>query len=66
MFVTELQPDTLNIQPLKFGMPVEVLIPTIDVAHTVHYATGYVFQQVQPASPWRRTWLTTRKWFLKW
>lgn len=48
VFVTELQPDTLNLQQLKFGMPVEVLIPTVDVAHTVHYATGYVFQQVQP------------------
>ena len=33
---------------LKFGMPVEVLIPTVDVAHTVHYATGYMFEQVQP------------------
>ena len=44
----QLQPDTLNVQTLKFGMPVEVLTPTIDVAHTVHYATGYMFQQVQP------------------
>ena len=48
VFVTELQPDTLNIQTLKFGMPVEVLTPTVDIAHTVHYATGYMFQQVQP------------------
>ena len=48
VFVTELQPDTLNIQTLKFGMPVEVLTPTIDVAHTVHYATGYMFKEVQP------------------
>ena len=46
--MTELQPDTLNIQTLKFGMPVEVLTPTIDIAHTVHYATGYMFKQVQP------------------
>ena len=46
--MTELQPDTLNVQQLKFGMPVEVLTPTIDVAHTVHYATGYMFKQVQP------------------
>ena len=29
-------------------MPIEVLTPTIDVAHTVHYATGYMFKQVQP------------------
>ena len=48
VFVTELQPDTLNVQVLKFGMPIEVLTPTIDVAHTVHYATGYMFKQVQP------------------
>jgi len=48
VFVTELQPDTMNVQTLKFGMPTEVLLPTIDVAHTVHYAAGYVFQQVQP------------------
>ena len=48
VFVTELQPDTMNVQALKFGMPIEVLTPTIDVAHTVHYATGYMFQQVQP------------------
>src|SRR5208282_3646883 len=48
VFVTELQPDTLNVQTLKFGMPVEILTPTVDVAHTVHYATGYMFKQVQP------------------
>jgi ribonuclease BN (tRNA processing enzyme) len=48
VFVTELQPDTLNVQTLKFGIPVEVLTPTIDVAHTVHYATGYMFKEVQP------------------
>ena len=47
VFVTELQPDTLNIQTLKFGIPT-VLTATIDVAHTVHYATGYMFKQVQP------------------
>ena len=48
VFVTELQPDTLNVQTLKFGIPIEVLTPTVDVAHTVHYATGYMFKQVQP------------------
>ncbi|MEO8614863.1 MAG: guanitoxin biosynthesis MBL fold metallo-hydrolase GntH [Luteolibacter sp.] len=48
VFVTELQPDNLNVQVLKFGMPIEVLTPTVDVAHTVHYATGYMFEQVQP------------------
>ena len=48
VFVTELQPDTMNIQSLKFGMPTIVGTTTIDVAHTVHYATGYMFKQVQP------------------
>jgi ribonuclease Z len=48
VFVTELQPDTMNVQTLKFGMPVEVLTPTVDVAHIVHYATGYMFKQVEP------------------
>jgi hypothetical protein len=48
VFVTELQPYTLNVQTLKFGIPVEVLTPTMDVAHTVHYATGCMFKEVQP------------------
>ena len=48
VFVTELQPDTTNIQALKFGMPTVVGTTTIDMAHTPHYATGYMFNQVQP------------------
>jgi ribonuclease Z len=48
VFVTEMQSDTTNIQTLKFGMPAEVITPTIDVAYTVYYATGYMFKQVQP------------------
>jgi hypothetical protein len=48
VFVTELHPYTLNVQTLKFGIPVEVLTPTMDVAHTVHYATGCMFKEVQP------------------
>ena len=48
VFVTELQPDTMNIQSLKFGIPPIVGTTTIDVAHTVHYATGYMFKQVEP------------------
>jgi ribonuclease Z len=48
VFVTELQPDTMNIQALKFGIPTLVGTTTIDAAHTPHYATGYMFKQVQP------------------
>ena len=48
VFVTELQPDTMNIQQLKFGLPTIMGTTTIDGAHTVHYATGYLFNQVKP------------------
>jgi hypothetical protein len=37
-----------HIQALKFGIPTILGTATIDAAHTVHYATGYVFKQVQP------------------
>lgn len=43
-----MQPDTMNIQALKFGVPPIMGLVPIDVAHTVHYATGYMFKQVQP------------------
>jgi ribonuclease BN (tRNA processing enzyme) len=48
VFITEMQPDTMNIQSLKFGIPTILGTATIDAAHTVHYATGYMFKQVQP------------------
>ena len=48
VFVTEMQPDLGNLQSLKFGIPPVILNTTIDGAHTPHYATGYMFQQVQP------------------
>ena len=48
VFVTELQPDLANLQSLKFGLPPVVATTTIDMCHTPHYATGYLFQQVQP------------------
>ncbi|WP_094555537.1 guanitoxin biosynthesis MBL fold metallo-hydrolase GntH [Synechococcus sp. 1G10] len=48
VFVSELQPDTMNIQALKFGIPPLMGLVPIDVAHTVHYAAGYLFKQVQP------------------
>ena len=48
VFVTELQTDTMNVQALKFGLPPIVGTTTIDMCHTPHYATGYMFKQVQP------------------
>ena len=48
VFVTEVQPDTGNLQSLKFGMPPVMLNNTIDQAHSVHYAVGYMFEQIQP------------------
>lgn len=48
VFVTEIQPDTMNVQALKFGMPTIIGTSTIDMCHTPHYATGYMFKQVQP------------------
>ena len=48
VFVTEVQPDTANLQALKFGMPPVMLTNTIDQAHTVHYAVGYMFDKIQP------------------
>ena len=48
MFVTEVQPDTANLQALKFGMPPIVMTTTIDQAHSPHYAVGYMFDKIQP------------------
>ena len=48
VFVTELQPDTGNLTTLKYGTPAVMTNTTIDQAHTPHYATGYLFSQVQP------------------
>ena len=48
VFVTEIQPDLANLQSLKFGLPAIIATTTIDGDHTPHYATGYMFQQVQP------------------
>ena len=48
VFVTELQPDTMNIGKLKFGFPPVIGTATIDACHTPHYAVGYMFNQVQP------------------
>jgi ribonuclease Z len=48
IFVTEVQPDTANLQSMKMGMPTVIMTTTIDQAHTPHYAAGYMFNQVQP------------------
>ncbi len=48
MFVTEVQPDTANLQALKFGMPTIIAATTIDQAHSPHYAVGYMFNKIQP------------------
>ena len=48
VFVTEVQPDTANLQALKFGMPPIMVTNTIDQAHSPHYAVGYMFNKIQP------------------
>ena len=51
VFVTETVPDVMNIQALKYGMDPILGTTCIDGAgggHTVHYAAGYIFKQVQP------------------
>jgi len=48
VFVTEVQPDTANLQAMKMGMPPVIMTTTIDQAHTPHYAVGYMFNKVQP------------------
>ena len=48
VFVTEVQPDTANLQALKFGMPPIIVNTTIDQAHSPHYAIGYMFNKIQP------------------
>ncbi len=48
VFVTEIQPDLSKLFALKFGLPTELINPTIDVAHTPHYGAGYQIKQVNP------------------
>ena len=51
VFVTEVIPDIMNVEALKFGIPPITGTTCIDGAgggHTVHYAAGYIFRQVQP------------------
>ena len=46
--MTEVQPDTANLQALKMGMPPVIVTTTIDQAHSPHYAVGYMFDKIQP------------------
>ncbi|MFA1627683.1 guanitoxin biosynthesis MBL fold metallo-hydrolase GntH [Rhizobium mongolense] len=48
VFVTEVQPDTANLQAMKMGMPSVIMSTTIDQAHSPHYAVGYMFDKIQP------------------
>jgi len=51
VFVTEVVLDTMNVQALKYGLPPILGTVIIDGAaggHTVHYAAGYLFEQVKP------------------
>jgi ribonuclease BN (tRNA processing enzyme) len=48
VFVTEVQPDTANLQAMKMGMPAVIMTTTIDQAHSPHYAVGYMFNKIQP------------------
>ncbi|MEY9581995.1 hypothetical protein [Sinorhizobium fredii] len=46
--MTEVQPDTANLQAMKMGMPSVIMSTTIDQAHSPHYAVGYMFNRIQP------------------
>ena len=56
VFVTELQPDLGTTMERKTGVPAAIYNSTIDLVHTDHYATGYMIEQVKPASGWSPTW----------
>ena len=48
VFVTEVQPDVAKLQELKMGLPQMITNNTVDTAHTVHYAVGYLTKRVNP------------------
>jgi ribonuclease Z len=48
VFVTELQPDLARLNQLKYGLPEFLFNYTVDIHHTVAYATGYLINQVNP------------------
>jgi ribonuclease Z len=48
VFVSEGTIDTPFLSGLKVGAPAELWEYTIDIYHTLYYASGYLFNQVQP------------------
>ena len=48
VFVSEGTIDTPFLSSLKVGAPKELWEYTIDIYHTLYYAAGYLFKQVQP------------------
>jgi ribonuclease BN (tRNA processing enzyme) len=48
VFVSEGTIDTPFLSGLKVGAPAELWEYTIDTYHTLYYASGYLFNQVQP------------------
>jgi ribonuclease BN (tRNA processing enzyme) len=48
VFVSEGTIDTPFLSGLKVGAPAELWEYTIDIYHTLYYASGYLFKQVQP------------------
>jgi len=65
VFVSELQPDTMNIQAVKFGIPPIMGLVPIDVAHTIT-RRATCSSRCSRGSRWRRTWPTTKSWSPKW
>lgn len=48
VFVSEIQPDLPLLQSRRMGVPQFLGALTIDQAHTPHYATGYMMNQINP------------------
>jgi ribonuclease Z len=48
VFVSELQPDLGQLQQVKMGVPAVLVNSVVDASHTVHYAVGYLMNQIQP------------------
>jgi ribonuclease BN (tRNA processing enzyme) len=48
VFVSEGTIDSPALSALKLGTPAELWEYTIDIYHTMYYAAGYLFKQVQP------------------
>jgi ribonuclease Z len=48
VFVSEGTIDTPFLSGLKVGAPAELWEYTIDIYHTLYYASGYLFNEVQP------------------